>query len=80
MTRRGEEHTTFGRYPSVTPLLSSREMLVHLILSCQIGKRLEVHNCMNESKPRLRLCRFSVGMESKVAMMLLSQLRTQALQ
>ena len=78
MTRRGEEHTTFGRYPSVTTVLSSRESLVHLILSCQIEKRLEVQDCMDESKPRLRLCRFSVGMESKVAMMLLRQLRTQA--
>ena len=52
------------REDSVTPVLSSRESLVHLILSCQIEKRLEVQDCMDESKPRLRLCRFSVEMES----------------
>ena len=62
--RRGEEQTTLGRYLSITPVLSSRESLVHLILSCQIGKGLEMQDCMDESKPRLRLCRFSVGMES----------------
>ena len=30
-----------------TPVLSSRESLVHLILSCQIEKRFEVQDCMD---------------------------------
>ena len=31
-----------------------------------MGKGLEVQDCMDASKPRLKLSRFSVGMESKV--------------